>query len=72
MSKRRQPAGAPSPKSKSETGNEKKRPRGEWTPSQIGEEFSYTFTSQESLGLSADDMLQVAGREVKGICAKGQ
>jgi len=41
-------------------------------PSEPGEKFSYTFTGQESLGLFADDMLQVAGREVKGICAKGQ
>jgi len=72
MSKRRPTAGAPSTKSKSETGSEKKRPRAERAPSQIGEEFSYTFTGQESLGLSVDDMLQVAGREVKGICAKGQ
>jgi len=72
MSKRRPPAGAPSTKDKSETGSEKKRQRAEWPPSEPGEEFSYTFTGQESLGLSADDMLLIAGTEVKGICAKGQ
>ena len=72
MSKRRPPAGAPSTKSKSEAVSEKKRPRAELPPSQIGEEFSYTFTGQESLGVSADDMLQVAGTEVRGICVKGQ
>jgi len=63
MSKRGPPAGAPSTKRKSETCSENKRPRAEWPPSQIGEEFSNTFTGQESLGLSADDMLQVAGQE---------
>jgi len=67
MSKRRPPAGAPFTRNKSETGSEKKRQRAEWPPSDPGEEFSYTLTDQESL----DDMLQVAGREVKGICAKG-
>ena len=35
-------------------------------------EFSYTFTDQETLGLSANDMLKVAGRQVKGMCAEGQ
>jgi len=64
MSKRRPPAGAPSTKNKMETGSEKKRQRSEWPPSEAEEECSYTLTGQQSLGFSADDMLQVVGREV--------
>jgi len=58
------------PRNTTETGSEKKRERAEWPPSELGEEFSHTFTGQESLGLSTDDMLLIAGS--KGICAKGQ
>ena len=64
MSKRRPPAGAPSTKNRLETGSEKKRQLSEWPPSEPDEECSYTWTGQESLGFSADDMLQVVGREV--------
>ena len=69
MSKR---AGAASAKDKLEMGSGQKRQRADWPPSLPGEEFSYTFTGQETLRLSANDMLKVAGRQVKGICAEGQ
>ena len=68
MSKR---AGAASTKDKSETGSGQKRQRADWPPSPPGEKFSYTFTGQETLGLSANKMLKVAGRPVKGMCEKG-
>ena len=57
-----------------ETGIGKKRQQADWPPSQPGEEFSHcdTFTGPETQGLSADDMLKVAGRVVKGMCAEGQ
>ena len=54
MSKR---VGTASTQDKSETGSGKKRRRADWSPLQPGEEFSYTFTVQEFLRLSANDML---------------
>ena len=63
MSKR---AGAASSNDKSETGSGKKRQRADWPPSQSGEEFSYMFTGQETLGLSANDIIKVC------MCAEGQ
>ena len=66
MSKR---AGAASTQDKSETGSGKKCWRADWPPSQPGEEFSNTFTGQETLRLSANDMLKVAGRVIK-LCGE--
>jgi len=69
MSKR---AGAASTKDKSETGSGKKRQRADSPPSQPGEKFSYTFEGQVTLRVSINDMLKVANRVVKGMCAEGQ
>ena len=47
-------------------GSGQKRQRADWPPSLPGEEFSYTFTGQETLRLSANDIIKVC------MCAEGQ
>jgi len=66
MSKR---AGTASTHNKLETGSRKKRQRADWSPAQPGEKFCYTYTGQQTLRLSVNDLLKVAGRVFK-VCGE--